>query len=398
MLPIVLQALSSAGVPMPVVAPPRRQAHVGLAAIAIVLLLAAAAIWCVQTVRKAERSTGNDLVGYLAASEALYAGSDPYHLPNRFPYIYPLFLAAIIRPLAALGVRSASVLWFVLQCVCLGYVVRFARFRAGTYTAGAAVSVALLVAVFGDVLQREFLNGQVNLFVVALVVAAVRLGDSNPRVAPVLLGAAIAVKLTPALLLTCWWVRGRYMSVVEAIVWAAAFILAPWLILQDRLWPLYRTYLHEFILQRTRSADPASGEIFFSVYGFWGWLTGSSPGRAAMIVLSAAVVSALIVWHRRLIGRTVEAPAPAAWVYLAVMPLLSPMSEVHHLTALLPVASLTTNTATHTVRPRAAVLALLALFVVLLWIGRFHRHGPWYFFAIVALVIAGGLARHRIPE
>jgi alpha-1,2-mannosyltransferase len=336
-------------------------------------------------VRRAERSTGNDLVGYLAASEALYAGADPYHLPNRFPYIYPLFLAAILRPLVPLGVRAASVLWFVLQCVCLAYIVSGARSRARGYAAGAMISLAILVAIFGDVLQSEFLNGQVNLLVVALVVAAVRLEDSHQRAAAVLLGAAIALKLTPALLLAYWWIRGRYAGACEAIAWAAAFMLAPWLIVRARLWPLYDTYLREVILPRAGLADSASGDIFFSIYGFWGWVTRSPAGQLTIVLLSAALLAGLMVWHWRLTRRPATDSMPAAWLYLASMPLVSPMSEVHHLVALLPIASF--------VRPWTGVVrALFALFVVLLWIGRFDRTGPWYLFAIAALVAAGAAA------
>jgi len=349
--------------------------------LALVLLVAVAVMWCGQAVRKAERSTGNDLVGYLAATDALYAGQDPYHLPDRFPYIYPLFLAVVLRPLAALDVRAASVVWSALQWGCLLFILREARLRFGRREIAGAAAIAVIVAVFGDILQSEFLNGQVNLVVLALVVGSIRMADGRPVGAAALLGAAIAIKLTPALMLVYWIVRRRFALASLACAWAALFILLPWLLVGDRLWTLYGTYLREFIFARTTSGAPHQDEIFFSGYGFIGWLTGSPPGRAVVIAAAVAVVTIVVAWHWRLRTRSAEPSASPAWVYLAATPLLSPMSEVHHLTAALPLA---------------AVTGLAGLpFAVLVWIGRFDRRGPWYFLAVVSLIVAGCMMIRR---
>ena len=358
--------------------------------VAVALLAALAVIWCGQTIRKAERSTGNDLVGYLAASQALYAQQDPYHLADRFPYIYPLFLATVIRPLASLPVRAASVAWFVLQWACLIYVLRAARLRFGRREVTGPAAILILVAIFGDVLQIEFLNGQVNLIVLCLIVASVALAEARPSIAPALLGAAIAIKLTPALLLVYWAVRRRFAFVAQAFASAIAFILLPWIVVRGRLWPMYGDYLHNFILARTQSVDPHGREIFFSVYGVIGWLTGSAPGRAVVVASALAVVGGLVAWQLHVRRATCDVRradvrrADVAWVYLAATPLLSPMSEVHHLTAALPLASISG--------------AALVPFAALLWIGRFDRRGPWYFLAVLTLVIAGCVAAYRRPE
>ena len=83
-------------------------------------------VWCAQAIRKAERPSGNDLVSYLASSTALYSGSDPYNTGSQFPYIYPLLLATLIRPLAELPPRTVAVLWFMLSSACLLSVVNAA--------------------------------------------------------------------------------------------------------------------------------------------------------------------------------------------------------------------------------------------------------------------------------
>lgn len=360
--------------------------------VALALLIATALVWCGQSIDKAERSTGNDLVGYLDASRALYAQQDPYRIADRFPYIYPLFLATTVCPLTWLPVRTASVLWYVLQWGCLLYVLHSVRLRIRGHELAGASAIAIVVAVFGDVLQIELLNGQVNLIVVALVVASVWLADRRPFVAPALLGAAMAIKLTPALMIVYWIVRRRFAYAAQAVGWAVLFVLVPWLVVGNRLWTLYADYVQHFVLARTRSADPHGDEIFFSVYGFLGWLTSAPPGRGLVIASALAVLAVLTAWHLGVRSRfsgakdplapQAEAPGAAvAWVYLAATPLLTPISEVHHLTALLPLA------------PVTGIAGLP--FALFLWIGRFDRRGPWYFLAVLSIVIAGCLAIRR---
>jgi hypothetical protein len=361
--------------------------HGAVRAALIVLFVAAAIIWCSQAIRKAERQYGNDLTGYLAASRALYAGADPYHLPDRFPYIYPLFLAAVIRPLASVPTPVATVLWFALQSACLWYVIRRAGTHARVADADRVVVAAAIVAVFGDVLQNEFLNGQVNIIVLALAVAAVHLAERRPRVAAALLAVAVAVKLTPALFLLYWLVERRYRLVVESVAWASVLIASPWLVVQNRLWPMYSGYLQEFIFARVSSPDLHARAIFFTFHGFWGWLKGSPAGGAVILSASLLVIIALVVWHHR------SRRPCASSVYAAGIPLLSPMSEVHHLTFLIPAALVSAAALRDHV-----VLAGTALFVVLIWLGRFQRTGPWYFVAVLCVIASACAALQRKPE
>jgi hypothetical protein len=350
----------------------------------ILLFIAAGVVWCSQAIRKAERRYGNDLTGYLAASRALYAGADPYHLPDRFPYIYPLFLAAVIRPLASVPAPVASVFWFVLQSACLWYVIRTAGAHAGLPGTDRLIAAAAIVAVFGDVLQNEFLNGQVNLIVLALAVAAVHLTERKPRIAAALLGIAVAVKLTPALFLLYWLVERRYRLVVESVAWASVLIASPWLVVQSRLWPMYSRYLQEFIFARVSSPDPETRAIFFTFHGFWAWFKGSAAGGVATLSASLAVVAVLVFWHHR------SRRPCASSVYAAGIPLLSPMSEVHHLTFLIPATVINAGAW----RDRV-VLAGTALFAALIWFGRFQRTGPWYFLAVVCVIVTACVALQR---
>jgi alpha-1,2-mannosyltransferase len=365
----------------------------GGAVLAILLLAGAATVWCVQGVRKAERSTGNDLVGYLAASEALYGGADPYRVPDGFPYIYPLFLAAAIYPLSAVSVPAASVTWFLIQLTCLAYILRTGRLARGLPLGEFAILTAIVVAVFGDVLQSEFANGQVNLLVLALALAGVRLETRSPHLGPLLLGAAIAVKLTPALLLVYWCVKGRWQSVLAASAWAVGLTLLPWVAVGNRLWSLYAAYVEEFLLARIGS--PVVAGVFFTPAGFWAWLTGAVPRGAVGLISAAAVVSGLIVWQLRLQSRgdAEDGSADGAAPYFAATLLLSPMSEIHHLTYLLPAAGVVAC-AVPAAGDRLLKIAAVAA-VAFLWIARFDRRGPWYLFAIGLLTVAACLTLTR---
>jgi hypothetical protein len=180
-------------------------------------------------------------------------------------------------------------------------------------------------------------------------------------------------------------------------------MVSPWLVVQDRLWPLYGGYVRAFILARAASADAHEQAIFFTPYGFWAWLTGFAPGRAAVVASALAVVAVLTFWHWRRAVPALSEPARAdvggskAWIYAAATPLVSPMSEVHHLTSLIPSAAIGAC-ALWQRRGGPLVSALMALFTVLIWIARFQRTGPWYFLSILSLIAAAGLALNRTGE
>src|SRR5688572_33351204 len=103
-----------------------------LAAAAVVATIVLGA----QTWHKAFRPGGNDLTSYLLSARALWDGQSPYGLDTPFPYIYPLFLAFAIVPLAILPYGAAVIGWFAASVAALGVVLR--RLTAGSALAAAA--------------------------------------------------------------------------------------------------------------------------------------------------------------------------------------------------------------------------------------------------------------------
>ena len=68
---------------------------------------------------KAHRINGNDFTMYLDAAQALIAGRNPYAIGGTLPYMYPLFLAAMLGPLTAVPRDVAIVVWFLVSVASL---------------------------------------------------------------------------------------------------------------------------------------------------------------------------------------------------------------------------------------------------------------------------------------
>src|SRR5688572_1234167 len=62
---------------------------------------------------------GVDFHVYYAAAQALRSGQDIYSTAISPPYVYPPFLAVLAIPLSALSVTAATILWKLLQHICL---------------------------------------------------------------------------------------------------------------------------------------------------------------------------------------------------------------------------------------------------------------------------------------
>ena len=62
---------------------------------------------------------GVDFHVYYSAARVLSKGQDIYTAGISPPYVYPPLLAALVVPLAALPVTAATILWKLLQHLCL---------------------------------------------------------------------------------------------------------------------------------------------------------------------------------------------------------------------------------------------------------------------------------------
>jgi hypothetical protein len=355
------------------------------------------------TLHKAHRANGNDFTMYLDAAEALIAGQNPYTIGGTLPYMYPLFLAMVLAPLTSVPQDVATIVWFLASVASLVVAARIAVGLAqerGTVRSGVSLSVPLVALWFllFDPIQNNLLNGQVNFEILLLCMLCLRafLGRRTVR-STVSLAAAIAVKLTPVLLLGFLAIRRRWAAIVLCLGLTALFVFAPLVFPGAQGGQAYRTYLHSVLLPRLHSEYPAHRSVRFSLNGVLGALV---PGwdqalwrravGASLPLLGLAVVE-ILSRRRRPAGQEL-------WIfclYLLAQPLVTPLSEVHHLVYAFPAAgllALRSLPAGSGPRARFRLVGLAAAWLLLVG-GWIDRGGPYFF---LALCLLGGLVAAEV--
>jgi alpha-1,2-mannosyltransferase len=279
-----------------------------------------------------------DLRVYHGAVEWWLAGDPLYSflLPHtRYGFTYPPFAAVVMTPLAAVSEPVAGLLATVASAVIVGvttwWLVAPVARRAG-WSPWYAVGIAIPVIVVSDPVRETIGFGQVNLFIVALVVADVVALRRGGRWAGLGIGLAAAVKLTPAvfvlyLLLTRRW-RAAAVAVGACVAATGlAFVVAPNTSLQFWTETVWET-------SRVGRLDKTSNQ---SLLGMLARL--AAPGAPSRLLWALLVVGVLVVTMRRavrayrqgddLVGITLTGLAGC---------LVSPISWTHHLYWVVPAA------------------------------------------------------------
>jgi hypothetical protein len=279
---------------------PARVGSVALWMVCVTILLFGA-------LHKAHRPNGNDLTLYLDTARGLLAGRHPYGVPAMFAYAYPLFLAAVLAPLAVLPLDLAVVIWFIGCVAALAYAARvtvaLARER-GIVRRDVPLTVPLVALWFLllDPIQSDLLNGQTNFPVLLLCVLCLRaLFRGNTLGMAGSLAIAIAVKITPALLLGFLAVRRRWRAIALSLGLAAILVLAPLALVGQGLAP-YRAYLDSFLLARVRGEFLTPQGVRFSVNGVLEKIVptwGAAPWRRVLGGTLPLLGLAMIEWVAR---------------------------------------------------------------------------------------------------
>lgn len=177
-----------------------------------------------------------DLEVYRLGVQAWWHGQDIYGvLPVTsagitLPFIYPLFAAIALGPLALLPWDLAVAVLFAANLFCLGgtlfLTTRRAWPAAGRRGALLLATAALPVAMALEPVRETFAFGQVNILLMGLVAADCLTGSTRwPRGLGV--GLAAAIKLTPLAFVLFFVVRKDYRAGVTAVLTAAgASVLA----------------------------------------------------------------------------------------------------------------------------------------------------------------------------
>ena len=182
-----------------------------------------------------------DVEVYREAGVSLLTGRPVYaaltEAPQLLPFTYPPFAAVLALPLAMMPFGAAGWLWTGLQVLATTAIVWYAGYRL-IHRAGAwmPLALALLTApmLWLHPVSDGIRFGQVNAFMVLACLMDLR--EPRPglvRRVPrgVLVGLAMAVKLTPGVFVVHFLVTKRWKEAATAVGTAVAVTLGVWVLL-----------------------------------------------------------------------------------------------------------------------------------------------------------------------
>lgn len=354
-----------------------------LIALACVVVLASGVYFARQSGTNPHKYENDFNVFYFAASELL-DGRDPYQesLHAWTPYLYPPVLAELMMPLAWLPLAAAAYVWFLISLSAAVIAARLSAGLAGLQTSeGAEAASALpthwtpsatrlfvewvtgswrrqaLIALLSAVILLRFILdnfklGQVNLIITALAVAHVYCYATNRRRWSVAaLALAIAIKLTPALLLGYHLAKRRWLFAATTALCAALLIAASFLPFGARTPETFDVFFNRTV-RNQQGFDLAYGGNQ-SLRGFVARLAegmqsaehpqvsdtpsdGSVRQPSSALTLALAAILLLVALAAAAVARSEMA---AAAPFFCCMVMLSPLSwKAHFVILILPVA------------------------------------------------------------
>lgn len=294
------------------------------------------------------RPEGNDLGVYLESGRALVRDENPYAYSiggrpqNHGPY--PLTIDTLILPLTGIPLWLAEALWFGLSLAALvGALAILDRVWERTTTdAGVtlqipfAVRLAMVSLVLYVPLQSHFGYGQLNLVVLLLCCLFVRaLLDQRPGQAALWLGSGIALKLTPGVFLIDLAATRK----VRVLLLTGAWLLA-WAVLIPSLASVHAVafYRNAWLGGLRHHLESPVGIEWRTRFSLAGLLVRLSPRLSVVPGLHYWVAAGVLAPLAALGSRAARHPRAQfilCATYLTTIPLLSPISEMHHLTILL---------------------------------------------------------------
>jgi alpha-1,2-mannosyltransferase len=260
-----------------------------------------------------------DLHVYRAGGEAVLAQRPLYDggVFLDLPFVYPPFAALVFVPLTLLPLQVLKLVWAAAGVALVAFVVRRSAATLG-WAPGRAVTTLLVAVLLAlDPIRTTFYLGQINVVLLALVLADLT-GRPESRWRGVGIGLAAALKLTPLLFVAYLLLTDRRRAAATGgATFAAAvglgFLLDP---ADSAVYWLHGTFA---------AADRISPIASTSNHSLAGLLARlNAPGRvglAAAGVLAIVGLAVAVHAHRRgqeLLGSTVcgllaAAAAPFAW-------------------------------------------------------------------------------------
>lgn len=286
-------------------------------------------IMCVRYLVQASTQVLMDLSVFRDAGYAIVAHlplySDQFPSTSGFRFIYPPFAAVLFAPMAAVPQRALQIGWSALNLLLLWWILRtiLARLdvRSPHWAAVAALGPALLL----EPIRSNFAFGQVNIVLMALVVADC-LGVLPRRLRGIGIGIAAGVKITPAAFGLVLLLRRDGAGVARSLAAFAATVAIGALVRPPESLYFWTT---EFL--RT---DRAGQPDFFRNQALSGLIARlGATGRLEQVLwaVGAVAIIAAAVYAGRRFTRAGQPAVATAIVALALL-LAAPLAVTHHWT------------------------------------------------------------------
>lgn len=305
---------------------------------------------------------GYDFRAYLAAGRDVAAGHSPYARLlqqsldtrpgaaglNANGYVYPPLLATILALPIRLGLSDGAIwlLWNLGNAVAMlwmGFELHLALRGRRSWSSTLAGSLVFAVAALvGAVAMYDLYLGQCDLLMAALGVGACGLWLRRNPWAPLVLGAAIAVKPTMALLMLVWLYKRDWRSVLRAGLAGAALVILPFALIGVQALANYLTFMVQW-----NGLSASAEEINQSPYGMLLRLFTVNAFVRPLVVapwlvapLRLLAVGGSVAWWLRSVPRDLPSDrALALGECLLALPLIllvGPFTEDIHFCLLLP--------------------------------------------------------------
>jgi alpha-1,2-mannosyltransferase len=286
--------------------------------------------------------TTSDLHVYWAASKAVLTGHGIYsalvptgmtpgfcrvvNCPVTMGFVYPPFAALLLAPISLLSLSALRLAWFSVIFVCLEGVVwlslGWAGVRNQVIRLTAAVAAAAVLPFF-DPVRQEFLAGQVNVFLMLLLLADMRRRDGAPGKG-IGVGIAAGFKLTPLIFVLFLAFTRRFKAARTAVVVFVATVVAGFIVRPSDSWHYWTSYVAQ-----TQRIYPESGIVYNqSLRAVLARLLHDNDPTAAYVPISIVALIAGITVAVLLHRRNLEFEAVLACAFTAV--LVSPVAWVYH--------------------------------------------------------------------
>lgn len=186
---------------------------------------------------KKDRS-GRDFASYYYAVKVADQGGDPYVTQNLtkaaraegtrrsgvFPYFYPPTFLSLSSWVLPLDLVSAYRAWFWLDelatLAALLILGLWWRQLGGAVPLALGLSLGLLTAI-----PNNHIMGQANFPVLFFVLLGLSVEERRPILSGILVGTACMMKMSPALFVMWWLLRGKWTPAISSVVWAVVFSL-----------------------------------------------------------------------------------------------------------------------------------------------------------------------------